>query len=295
MSKSVKTALVANGLIAIAKGFAAAITGSASMLAEAIHSVADCGNQVLVLIGEKQAKRGKSEEYAFGQGKANFFWSFVVAVVLFLLGGVFSIYQGVNKILNPEPLSYVWLIVAIIIFSMILEGYALRVALKESKSNLRNMFKTIKESSSSHILVVLVEDTGALLGLAILGIGLIFSQFVHPVFDGIAAILIGVLLLALSTILFIELKKLIVGESLDRKSLKKIRRIIKDESHVLLHINSVRSMFIGSNEVLLVVSMSVKDEASGSEIEQDTKELKFLIEQAFPEYKFEIFIEIFEY
>lgn len=221
MSKSVKTALAANGLIAIAKGFAAAITGSASMLAEAIHSVADCGNQVLVLIGEKQAKRGKSEEYAFGQGKANFFWSFVVAVVLFLLGGVFSIYQGVNKILNPEPLSYVWLIVAIIIFSMILEGYALRVALKESKSNLRNMFKTIKESSSSHILVVLVEDTGALLGLAILGIGLIFSQFVHPVFDGIAAILIGVLLLALSTILFIELKKLIVGESLDRKSLKK--------------------------------------------------------------------------
>lgn len=295
MSKSVKVALIANGLIAIAKGVSAAITGSASMMAEAIHSVADCGNQGLVLVGEHQAKKGKTEEYAFGQGKANFFWSFVVAVVLFLLGGLFSIYEGIHKVFNPEPISYPWLIVGIIVFSMALEGTALRIALKESKSNLRNMFKTIKESSSSHILVVLVEDTGALLGLVILGIGLVLSQFVHPVFDGIAAILIGVLLLVLSTILFIELKKLIVGESLDRESIKKIKRIIKEESRVLLHINSIRSMFIGSNEVLLVISMSVEDDMLGSEIEQDIKELKFMIQEEFKELRLEIFIEVFEF
>lgn len=295
MSKSVKAALLANGLIAIAKGGAAVVTGSASMMAEAVHSVADCGNQGLVLLGESQAKRGKSETYAFGQGKANFFWSFVVAVVLFLLGGLFSIYQGVIKISNPEPITNVWLIVAIIIFSIILEGTALRIALKESKSNLRNMFQTIKNSSSSHILVVLIEDSGALLGLMILGIGLIFSQFVHPIFDGIAAVLIGVLLLVLSSILFIELKKLIVGESLDRESIKKIKRIIKEESHVLLHINSIRSMFIGSNEVLLVISMSVEDDTMGYEIEQDIKELKFLIQEEFPDLRLEIFIEVFEF
>lgn len=295
MSKSVKAALVANGLIAIAKGCAAVFTGSASMLAEAIHSVADCGNQVLVLIGESQAKKGKTEEYAFGQGKANFFWSFLVAVVLFLMGGIFSVYHGVHKILDPSEISSPWLIVGIIIFSMILEGAALKVALTESKSNLRNMFKTIKESSSSHILVVLIEDSGALLGLVILGIGLALSQFVHPIFDGIAAVLIGVLLLGLSTVLFIELKKLIVGESLDRKTIKKIKKIIKTESHVLLHLNAIRSMFIGSNEVLLIISMSVQDEKTGLEIEQDIKELKLLIQQRFPNFRFEIFIEVYEF
>ena len=209
MSKSVKAALLANGLIAIAKGIAAFFTGSASMMAEAIHSTADCGNQVLVLIGQHQSKRGKSEAHAFGQGKANFFWSFVVAVVLFLLGGLFSINEGIHKIMNPQEVQHPWLIVGIIIFAVILEGGALRVALKESNSKLKDIFKTIEKSSSSHILVVLIEDSGALLGLFILAIGLGLSIFVHPIFDGIAALMIGLLLLSLSTVLFIELKKLI--------------------------------------------------------------------------------------
>ncbi|MDX9813200.1 MAG: cation diffusion facilitator family transporter [Sulfurimonadaceae bacterium] len=295
MSKSVKAALFANGSIAIAKGISAMFTGSASMFAEAIHSLADCGNQVLVLIGEHQARQGKTEGYAFGQGKANFFWSFVVAVVLFLMGGLFSIYHGFQKILNPEPISHPWLIVGIIIFSMLLEGAALKVALKESKSNLRGMFKTIKDSSSSHILVVLVEDTGAILGLVILGIGLALSQYVHPIFDGIAAVFIGILLLILSSILFIELKKLIVGESLDRKSIRRIKKLLKDESHTLVHTNSIRSMFIGSNEVLLVISMDVEDEVEGYEIKQDIQSLKILIQEAFPELKMQIYIEVFEF
>ena len=253
MSKSVKAALVANGLIAIAKGIAAFFTGSASMMAEAIHSTADCGNQVLVLVGQHQSRRGKSEAHAFGQGKANFFWSFVVAVVLFLLGGLFSIYEGIHKIIEPQEIQYPWLIVGIIVFAIALEGGALRVALQESKSKLKDIFKTIQKSSSSHILVVLIEDTGAILGLVILGIGLALSLFVHPIFDGIAALMIGILLLSLSTILFIELKKLIVGESLDRETIKQIKNLVKEESHVLVHINSVRSMFIGSDEVLLVI------------------------------------------
>ncbi|MFA7070860.1 MAG: cation diffusion facilitator family transporter [Sulfurimonas sp.] len=295
MSKSVKAALFANGSIAIAKGISAMFTGSASMFAEAIHSLADCGNQVLVLIGEHQARQGKTEGYAFGQGKANFFWSFVVAVVLFLMGGLFSIYHGFQKILNPEPISHPWLIVGIIIFSMLLEGAALKVALKESKSNLRGMFKTIKDSSSSHILVVLVEDTGAILGLVILGIGLALSQYVHPIFDGIAAVFIGILLLILSSILFVELKKLIVGESLDRKSIRRIKKLLKDESHTLVHTNSIRSMFIGSNEVLLVISMDVEDEVEGYEIKQDIQSLKILIQEAFPELKMQIYIEVFEF
>lgn len=230
MSKSVKAALVANGFIAIAKGLAAFFTGSASMMAEAIHSTADCGNQVLVLVGQKQAKRGKSETHAFGQGKANFFWSFIVAVVLFMLGGLFSIYEGIYKIMNPQEIEHPWLIVAIIVFAIILEGGALRVALQESNSKLKDIFKTIEKSSSSHILVVLIEDSGALLGLFILAIGLVFSLFVDPIFDGIAALMIGILLLSLSTILFIELKKLIVGESLDRETIKQIKNLVKEES-----------------------------------------------------------------
>ena len=239
MSKSVKAALVANGLIACAKGLAAFFTGSASMMAEAIHSTADCGNQVLVLIGQHQSKRGKSEAHAFGQGKANFFWSFIVAVVLFLLGGLFSIYEGIHKIIDPKEIENPWLIVSIIIFAVALEGSALSVALKESNSKLKDIFKTIQKSSSSHILVVLIEDSGAILGLVILAIGLALSLFVHPIFDGIAALMIGILLLSLSTILFIELKKLIVGESLDRETIKQIKNLVKEESHVLVHINSV--------------------------------------------------------
>jgi cation diffusion facilitator family transporter len=295
MSKSVKAALVANGLIAIAKGIAAFFTGSASMMAEAIHSTADCGNQVLVLVGQHQSRRGKSEAHAFGQGKANFFWSFVVAVVLFLLGGLFSIYEGIHKIIEPQEIQYPWLIVGIIVFAIALEGGALRVALQESKSKLKDIFKTIKKSSSSHILVVLIEDTGAILGLVILGIGLALSLFVHPIFDGIAALMIGILLLSLSTILFIELKKLIVGESLDRETIKQIKNLVKEESHVLVHINSVRSMFIGSDEVLLVISMNVKDDKTGHEIEQDIKELKNKIQKTFSQHKLDIYIDVFEF
>ena len=295
MSKSVKAALVANGLIAIAKGIAAFFTGSASMMAEAIHSTADCGNQVLVLVGQHQSRRGKSEAHAFGQGKANFFWSFVVAVVLFLLGGLFSIYEGIHKIIEPQEIQYPWLIVGIIVFAIALEGGALRVALQESKSKLKDIFKTIQKSSSSHILVVLIEDTGAILGLVILGIGLALSLFVHPIFDGIAALMIGILLLSLSTILFIELKKLIVGESLDRETIKQIKNLVKEESHVLVHINSVRSMFIGSNEVLLIISMNVIDDKTGYEIEQDIKELKNKIQKTFNQHKLDIYIDVFEF
>ena len=295
MSKSVKAALVANGLIAIAKGIAAFFTGSASMMAEAIHSTADCGNQVLVLVGQHQSRRGKSEAHAFGQGKANFFWSFVVAVVLFLLGGLFSIYEGIHKIMNPQEIQYPWLIVAIIIFAIILEGGALRIALKESNSKLKDIFKTIEKSSSSHILVVLIEDSGAILGLVILGFGLGLSLFVHPIFDGISALMIGILLLSLSTILFIELKKLIVGESLDRETIKQIKNLVKEESHVLVHINSVRSMFIGSDEVLLIISMNVQDDKTGQEIEQDIKELKNKIQKTFNQHKLDIYIDVFEF
>ena len=295
MSKSVKAALVANGLIACAKGIAAFFTGSASMMAEAIHSTADCGNQVLVLIGQHQSKRGKSEAHAFGQGKANFFWSFVVAVVLFLLGGLFSINEGIHKIMNPQEVQHPWLIVGIIIFAVILEGGALRVALKESNSKLKDIFKTIEKSSSSHILVVLIEDSGALVGLFILAIGLGLSIFVHPIFDGLAALMIGLLLLSLSTVLFVELKKLIIGESLDRETIKQIRNLVKEESNVLVHINSIRSMFIGSDEVLLIISMNVIDDKTGHEIEQDIKELKNKIQKTFNQHKLDIYIDVFEF
>lgn len=295
MSKSVKAALVANGIIATAKGFAAFFTGSASMMAEAIHSTADCGNQALVLLGQKQASKGRTEAHSFGQGKANFFWSFVVAVVLFLLGGLFSIYEGIHKIMEPKPIQYPWLIVGIIILAVVLEGSALKIALQESKSKLKDIFKTIEKSSSSHILVVLIEDTGALLGLFTLAIGLVLSIYVDPIFDGIAALIIGILLLCLSTVLFIELKKLLIGESLDRETIKEIKFLIKEESAVLIHLNSVRSMFIGSEEVLLIISMNVEDDATGHEIEQDIKELKHKIQKRFPEHKLHIYIDVFEF
>ena len=295
MSKSVKTALVANAMIAGAKCVAAFLTGSASMMAEAIHSTADCGNQALVLVGQKQAARGRSEVHSFGQGKANFFWSFIVAVVLFTLGGLFSVYEGVHKIMHPQEIENPWIIAGIIIFAIVLEGGALKVALKESGTKLKDLFKTIEKSSSTHILVVLIEDTGALLGLCILSVGLFLSLYVDPIFDGIAALMIGILLLFLSTLLFIELQKLIVGESLDRETIKRVKNLVKHESNVLFHINSIRSMFIGSNEVLLIISMNIKDDKLGYEIEQDIKELKHKIQNMLKEYKLHTYIDVFEF
>jgi len=295
MSKSVKAALFANGVIALSKGAAAFLTGSASMMAEAIHSTADCGNQALVMVGERQAAKGKSEAHSFGQGKANFFWSFVVAVVLFLLGGLFSIYEGFHRIQSPQPIENPLLILGIIILSILLEGSALRVALKESNTTFKNMFSTIKNSSSSHILVVLIEDTGALIGLVILTLGLALSVFVDPIFDGIAALMIGTLLIGLSSVLFIELKKLLIGESLDRETTKQIKNLIKAESNILVHLNAVRSMFVGSNEVLLIISMNVKDDATGHEIEQDISELKNKIQTMLKQHKMQIYVDVFEF
>ncbi|MBV5349563.1 cation transporter, partial [bacterium] len=217
------------------------------------------------------------------------------AVVLFLLGGLFSIYEGIHRISDPKPIENPLLIIGIIVFAIILEGSALRIALKESNSKLKDLFSTIRESSSSHILVVLIEDSGALLGLVILSLGLILSEFVDPIFDGIAALMIGLLLIGLCTVLFIELKKLLIGESLDRETTKKIKNLIKDESNVMVHINAVRSMFIGSNEVLLIISMNVQDDASGHAIEQDIKELKYKLQKRFKQHKMQIYIDVFEF
>lgn len=208
---------------------------------------------------------------------------------------VYSLYEGFHRIQHPQPIENPLLILGIIVLSILLEGSALKVALKESNSTLKNMFLTIKNSSSSHILVVLIEDTGALIGLIILTLGLALSVFVHPIFDGIAALMIGTLLIGLSSILFIELKKLLIGESLDRETIKQIKNLIKSESNVLVHINAVRSMFVGSNEVLLIISMNVKDDATGYEIEQDIKELKNKIQKMLKHHKMQIYVDVFEF
>jgi divalent metal cation (Fe/Co/Zn/Cd) transporter len=134
-----------------------------------------------------------------------------------------------------------------------------------------------------------------LVGLFILALGLVLSTLIHPIFDGISALMIGILLISLSTILFVELKKLIIGESLDRETIKQIKNLVKEESHVLVHINSVRSMFIGSNEVLLIISMNVQDDKTGYEIEQDIKELKNKIQKTFSQHKLDIYIDVFEF
>ena len=131
--------------------------------------------------------------------------------------------------------------------------------------------------------------------MIILTLGLALSVFVHPIFDGIAALMIGTLLIGLSSILFIELKKLLIGESLDRETTKQIKNVIKSESNVLVHINAVRSMFVGSNEVLLIISMNVKDDATGYEIEQDIKELKNKIQKMLKHHKMQIYVDVFEF
>ena len=216
--RTVLYALGANLAIAAAKTAAAIFTGSSAMLAEAIHSFADSGNQGLLLWGMRQAKRPPSPDYPLGWGKAIFFWSFVVALVLFSLGGVFSLYEGWHKLQSPEPLTYPWVAVAILIFGLAAETVSLRACLKEIDKvrNGRTLWRWFRESRQSELVVILGEDLAALLGLALALIAILTSIVSgNPTWDALGSMAIGVVLVFVAIGIGIEIKALLIGQSAD--------------------------------------------------------------------------------
>jgi cation diffusion facilitator family transporter len=216
--RTILYALGANLAIAAAKTAAAIFTGSSAMLAEAIHSFADSGNQGLLLWGLRQAKRPPSHDYPLGWGKALFFWSFVVALVLFSLGGLFSLYEGWHKLQAPGPLTYPWVAVAILVFGLAAESVSLRACLKEINKvrNGRTLWRWFRESRQSELVVILGEDLAALLGLAVALVAVLLAVFYgNPMWDALGSMAIGVVLIVVAIGLAVEIKALLIGQSAD--------------------------------------------------------------------------------
>ncbi|MBB6243872.1 cation diffusion facilitator family transporter [Rhodanobacter sp. MP1X3] len=216
--RAILLALGANFAIFVTKLAAAFITGSGAMMAEAVHSLADCGNQGLLLLGMRQAKRPASSEYPLGWGRALYFWSFLVAILLFSVGGMFSVYEGVHKLTNPEPLKWPWLALGVLVFGIVAESISMRGCLVEvNKARAsRSLWRWFRETRSSELLVIFGEDLAALLGLcfAAIAIGTTMATG-NIIYDAVGTIAIGVLLVVVAVLLAIEVKALLIGQGVE--------------------------------------------------------------------------------
>ena len=285
-------ALVGNGLISILKFIAAFFTLSASMLAEAIHSSSDCLNQIFLLIGKRRSRKDVDENHPFGYGAEEFFWAFMVAILLFFGGAVFSIYEGVLKLIDSHPIQHVAWALSILGISMIIEGKSFYVAYLELRKNTSgSLLKAIQKSVDINLIVILLEDAAALTGLAMAFIFTILAVY-NPIFDAVGSIVIGLILVYVSYSLVNELRKLIVGESMPRQDRTRIKDIIND-FEIVVHVNRVKTMAMGGNKYMLLASVNVDDFVRGYNVEDMVEQIKVEIKNEFPQIS-EIFIEISE-
>jgi cation diffusion facilitator family transporter len=262
--KSILFALGANFAIALAKTAGAVFTGSASMLAEAIHSFADCGNQALLIWGLREAKRASSPDHPLGYGRAIYFWSFIVALMLFSMGGLFSIYEGAHKLHQSEPVKYAWVAVAILAFGVAAESVSLWGALREinkerSGASLWQWFRT---SRQSELLVIFGEDLAALGGLALALFFIALSMITgNPMWDAVGSICIGVLLVLVALLVGIEVKALLVGQSADPQVLANMRAHLEAQPQVAQVYNLITQQ-MGSD---IMVAVKARMQPQGSE------------------------------
>ena len=283
--KSVLAALAANMAIAVAKFVAAAISGSAAMLAEALHSVADTGNQALLLFGLKRAERPPDEEHPFGHGKARFFWGLVVAIILFSVGGGFSIWQGVQGLIHGHELPDPKIALIVIALAICFEGYAWRTAYRQLDETRRGrgIWAALRNSKDPEVLTVLAEDTAAISGLlvAALGIGLA-SLTGEAAFDAAASVVIGVILLVVAFLLGQENAKLLIGEGIDPQSREAIEQAIREVDGVD-HLIELLTMHLGPDEVLVTADVRFTDELSTEEIAHTIDRVEAAIREVAPE------------
>ena len=252
-TRAILAALLANAGIALAKFIGFLITGSSSMLAESVHSVADTSNQGLLLLGQRQSRKEADPLHQFGYGRSRYFYSFVVAMVLFTLGSVFALYEGYHKISHPEELTSPIVAIVILVVAIALEGYSFRTAVKESRSlkGSGSWWRFIRNSRNPELPVVLLEDSGALVGLAfaLTGVGLTMLTG-EPVWDGVGTVAIGLLLGAIAVVLMIEMHSLLIGEGATRQEDRAIRAAIERTDNIdrLIHL---RTQYLGPEELLV--------------------------------------------
>ncbi|MBF4576052.1 cation diffusion facilitator family transporter [Frondihabitans sp. VKM Ac-2883] len=258
-TKAIFAALGANLGIAVVKLIAWAFSGSASMLAEGIHSIADSANQLLLLLGGRRSKRAADEEHPFGYGRERYVYAFVVSIILFSVGGVFSLYEGIEKLQHPHELEVWWLPMGVLVIAMILESFSLRTALGEARPHKGNQgwFQFIRRAKAPELPVLLLEDTAALTGLilAFFGVGLTVITG-NSFFDALGTILIGALLILVAIILGIETKSLLVGEGASATDVASIRSAITTgpEVETIIH---MKTLYLGPDELLVGVKVAL--------------------------------------
>ena len=290
--RAVVAALLANVGIAISKFIAFFFTGSSSMLAEAIHSVADSGNQVLLLVGNKRAKKGADEHHPFGYGRRRYVYGFIVAIVLFLVGGLFSLYEGIHKWQAPEPLDDWWIAVLVLGVAIVLESFSFRTAIREANRSRgkRSMFRFIRDSRQPELPVILLEDAGALVGLifAMCGVGLAVITG-DGRFDALGAISVGTLLVVIAVFLAMEMTAMLVGEGALPEEVFAIRAALESSPGVRRVIH-MRTLHVGPDELLVAAKIAILNSATGASITADIDAAEQALRAAVPTARY-VFLE----
>lgn len=285
-------ALAGNSLIAVTKFVAAGITGSSAMLSEAVHSVVDTGNQLLLLYGIKRSGRAPDEAHPFGYGMELYFWTFVVAILIFAGGAGISIYEGIHKIRQPEPITSAYVNYIVLALAMVFEAGAWWVAFKAFRTTRgrRGYFEAVRQSKDPVVFTVLFEDTAALLGLVVALIGIALSQLLEmPILDGVASIGIGVILAATAALLAYESKGLLIGEGARPDVRLGVEAIIRAQDGIL-RINELRTMHLGPQDVLLALSVDFVDRLTSEQVELAISTMERAIKSQYPEIT-RVFIE----
>ncbi|MEZ4407221.1 MAG: cation diffusion facilitator family transporter [Polyangiales bacterium] len=289
---TVYAAVAANAVIAVAKFTAAAVTGSSAMLSEGIHSAIDTGNEVLMLVGVRRSRRGPDAEHPFGYGKELYFWSLIVAVMLFGVGGGMSVWEGAHKILRPEPIEQpVWNYVVLGV-ALLAEGTSWEVARRALRKKHRRgaLWRAMRASKDPTTFVVLGEDSAALGGIVIAGLGVAAGQlFGFALADGIASVLIGVLLGATAFWLAVESKDLLLGESASEEVIGKVRTIAEDEPGVV-RVGEPFTMHLGPENILLNLLLEFDPDLGAADVTATVERLEKRIRESVPEIR-RIFIE----
>jgi cation diffusion facilitator family transporter len=283
-TKAIIAALTANLTIAVLKFVAYFLTFSSSMLAEAIHSIADSGNQILLLVGGKRAKRAASPEHPFGYGRERYIYAFIVSIVLFSVGGLFALYEAWQKAQHPHAIegAFWWVPVAVLVGAIIAESFSLRTAIVESNHvrGRQGWVKFIRSAKQPELPVILLEDFGALLGLvfALFGVGLTLITG-DGIWDALGTAMIGLLLVAIAAVLAVETKSLLLGESASKDDVEKIRQALESGGNSVIHL---KTLHLGPEELLVAAKIGVGRADSGQDIAKAIDDAEARIREAVP-------------
>ncbi|MFE6845755.1 cation diffusion facilitator family transporter [Streptomyces sp. NPDC057686] len=283
-TRAIVAALAANLAIAVAKFVAFVFSGSSSMLAESVHSLADSGNQGLLLLGGKKAQREATPQHPFGYGRERYIYAFLVSIVLFTVGGMFAIYEGVEKVQHPHPIEAWYWPIGVLVFAIIAESFSFRTAIKESNEIRGSLSWTqfIKRAKAPELPVVLLEDFGALVGLvlALGGVGLALATG-DGVWDGIGTLCIGTLLLVIAVVLAAETKSLLLGEAAGTEDVEKIKAALVD-GDVVTRVIHMRTLHLGPEELLVAAKIAVEGNDTATQVADAINAAEARIREAVP-------------